>query len=373
MSSDVARGSRRGWMREGLRVLALVLGLSAAVVGCLEEERDMSGQASGGPATKERAGEGTSETGGTAVEDDLGHQAYQPATRLVVPAAEGDPLDRVARVAAGLSESALGTSIFVDQRPGKGGLLAWRDVADEEPDGHQLAYVTEELLVLDGSEASGVGPDDFEMVAQVDSGAAVLCVKKDPEAESFQDNLADLADFVAAAKEHPEWVEVADPGPDTIYRAGTLALEREAGIDLTPRFPGKKPPTGALYDGDVEAVLLPAEEVLTDVWAGELRAVAVLGEARSADLPNVPTAKELGYDVSVPVWGGIAVPAGTPHRVVEELGRTFVAASSSRVFRVALRGTGREPTQRGPEEFADYVEGQSRLLSEDNLMSGGDE
>ena len=184
---------------------------------------------------------------------------------------------------------------------------------------------------------------------------------------------------VAAAKEHPEWVEVADPGPDTIYRAGTLALEREAGIDLTPRFPGKKPPTGALYDGDVEAVLLPAEEVLTDVWAGELRAVAVLGEARvrsgvdPADLPNVPTAKELGYDVSVPVWGGIAAPAGTPRREVEELGRTFVAASSSGVFRVALRGTGREPTQRGPEEFADYVEEQSRLLSEDNLKSGGDE
>jgi tripartite-type tricarboxylate transporter receptor subunit TctC len=373
MPSDVARGSRTGWMREGLQVLALVLGLSAAVFGCLEEERDVSGRVSGGPATKERAGEGTSEIGGTAVEDDLGHQAYQPATRLVVPAAEGDPLDRVARVAAGLSESALGTTIFVDQLPGKGGLLAWRDVADEEPDGHQLAYVTEELLVLDGSGASGVGPDDFEMVAQVDSGAAVLCVKKDPEAESFQDNLADLADFVVAAKEHPEWVEVADPGPDTIYRAGTLALEREAGIDLTPRFPGKKPPTGALYDGDVEAVLLPAEEVLTDVWAGELRAVAVFGEARSADLPNVPTAKELGYDVSVPVWGGIAVPAGTPPRVVEELGRTFVAASSSRVFRVALRGTGREPTQRGPEEFADYVEEQSRLLSEDNLKSGGDE
>jgi hypothetical protein len=78
MPSDVARGSRTGWMREGLQVLALVLGLSAAVFECLEEERDMSGQASGGPATKERAGEGTSETGGTAVEDDLGRRPGSP-------------------------------------------------------------------------------------------------------------------------------------------------------------------------------------------------------------------------------------------------------------------------------------------------------
>jgi hypothetical protein len=59
--------------------------------------------------------------------------------------------------------------------------------------------------------------------------------------------------------------------------------------------------------------------------------------------------------------------------VVEEPGRTFVAASSSRVFRVALRGTGREPTQRGSEEFADYVEEQSQLLSESYLKSGGDD
>jgi hypothetical protein len=107
------------------------------------------------------------------------------------------------------------------------------------------------------------------------------------------------------------------------------------------------------------------EEVLTDVWAGELRAIAVLGEGRSEELPNVPTAKELGYDVSVPVWGAIAAPAETPPQVVEELGRAFVDVSSSRVFRTALRGTGREPTQRGGEGFAEYVEEQSRLLPKD--------
>src|SRR3712207_8074628 len=106
-------------MREGLQVLALVLGLSAAAVGCSGEEHDVSGQPAGGEAPEERAGRQASETGGSAVEDDLGHQAYQSAMRFVVQAAEGDPLDRVARVAARLSENSLGTSVFVDQRPGQ--------------------------------------------------------------------------------------------------------------------------------------------------------------------------------------------------------------------------------------------------------------
>lgn len=342
-------------------LLAVVV--CAVLVGCSGEERDAQGQSDTGVP-----GDRTAQRTGSSL-GDLGHQAYMRPTRLVVPAAEGDSIDRVARMAAGLSEVPLGTTIFIDRRPGDGGLLAWRDVADEEPDGHQLAYVTEGLLALDGS-ASGVGPDDFEMVAQTDSGSAVLVVRKDPEAESFQTSVEDFGDFVSAAKEDPGLVEVADAGPNTVYRAGTLALEREAGIDLAPKSLNKAP-TEALYDGDVEAALVPADEVLTDVWAGELRAIAVLSEERAEDLPNVPTARELGHDVSVPVWGGIAAPAGTPPRVVAELGRAFSASSSSRRFGRALVGTGREPAQRGPEAFTRYVEEQSRLLSEVKARSSG--
>ena len=348
-------------MRGGLRGLALALMLGIAAVGCSGGEDDAGGRANGS-----KAGGATE----SSEKNDLGHQAYMQPTRLVVPASEGSALDRVARMASGLTEGSLGTAIFVDQKPGKGGLLAWRDVAGEEPDGHQLAYVTEGLLALDEAR-SGVGPDDFEMVAQTDSGSAVLVVRKDPEAESFQDRIEDLGGFIAAAKEEPGLVEVADPGPGTVYRAGTLALEREAGIDLAPKSPNK-PLTESIYDGDVEAALVPAEgEVLTDVWAGELTAIAVLGDERSRDLPNVPTARELGHEVSVSVWGGVAVPAGTPPGVVDEIGRKFETSSSSPMFGRALVGTGRRPAPRGPEDFAGYVEEQDRLLSE--TASGRDQ
>lgn len=337
-------------------VSALVMGV--LMVGCSGEEGGTGPSAGGRPAG--RTSEGPAAPG----DDGLGHQAHLRPTRLVVPAAEDGSLDRVARMAAGLSESPLGTAIFVDRRPGENGAVAWRDVAGREPDGHQLAYVTEGLLAQDGSK-SGAGVDDFEMVAQTDAGSAVLVVRKDPEAESFQENIEGFGAFVSAAEEDPGLVEVADAGPDTVYRAGTLALERAAGIDLSPKSPGGKTPTEAIYDGDVEAALVPTDEVLIDVWAGELRALAVLGDESSADLPNVPTTKELGYEVSVPVFGGIAAPAGTPPEVVAELGRAFEASSSSRAFGKALVGTGREPLQRGPEAFAAYVDKQARRFSGD--------
>ena len=349
-------------MREGLRVLVLALVLGFAGVACSGDGGDASGRATEGEDAR-NGGAGTTEP---LVRSGLGHQAFQPSTRLVVPAAAGMPLDRAARVLAGLSEGPLGTRLFVDQRPGEGGRLAWRDVADEEPDGHQLAYVTEELLVSNGSGAGGVGPADFEMAAQTDIGFAVLVAKGDPEVETLQwEDFEGFGDLVKAAREDPGFVEVADPGPDTVYRAGTLALEEEVGIDLSPKSPANKAPMQAVYDAEVEAALVPLDAVvLSDVLAGELEALAVLGDGRCRNLPDIPTAKDLGHDVVVPVFGGVAVPDGTPRRIVEELGRAFVSTSSSKTFERALVGSAREPMPRGTGEFAGDVEEQVRRLSE---------
>ena len=320
----------RGW----LRALALAVALALAAVGC-------SGDGDDAAAGRAAGNEGSGASGRPA-EDELGHQAFQPSTRLVVPAEAGMPLDRAARVLAGLSEGPLGTRLFVDERPGGGGQRAWHDVADEEADGHQLAYVTEEILVSAGPGSGGVGHEDFEMAAQTDKGFAVLVAKGDPEVETLQwEDFEGFGDFVEAAEEDPGFVEVADPGA------------------------ANKSPIQAVYDAEVETALVPLDAVvLADILAGELQALAVLSEGRCRDLPGVPTAKELGYAVVVPVFGGIAAPDGTPQSVVNEIGRAFVASSSSRTFERALVGSAREPMPRGTEEFARYVEEQRGRLSE---------
>jgi tripartite-type tricarboxylate transporter receptor subunit TctC len=90
----------------------------------------------------------------------------------------------------------------------------------------------------------------------------------------------------------------------------------------------------------------------------------VVVRSRRVISPNVPTAKELGYDVTVPVFGGVAAPVGTPQRVVDELGRALETSSASRPFGKLLVGTGREPAPRGPVGFTGFVEEQAGQLSE---------
>ena len=350
-------------MRKRLLALTVMLGLAAA--GC-------SGDEAAGGGAKDGAGGGAGEATKPLIGSDLGHQAFQPSTRLVVPAGVGTPFDRAARVLAGLAEGPLGVRTFVDQRPGGSGFVAWQDVAAEEPEGHQLAYVTEGLLAPEGN--GEIGPDDFEMVAQTDKGLAVLVAIGDPEIETLQgEDFENFGDFVGAAKEDPGFVEVADAGPGTVYRAGALELERDLGVDLSVKSYANKSPVEAIYNGDVETALVPLDwNVHSDVLAGELTPLVVLAEERAPELPGVPTAKEIGHDVRVPVFGGIAAPAGTPRDVVEELGRAFVEASSSRTFGRALVGTGRKPEQKGPQEFDDYLERQrGRDLSRRTDPVGG--
>jgi tripartite-type tricarboxylate transporter receptor subunit TctC len=170
---------------------------------------------------------------------------------------------------------------------------------------------------------------------------------------------------VKGAREDPGLVEVADAGRGTVYRAGAQKLERDLDVDISLKSFANKSPVEAIYNGDVETALVPLDwNVYSDLLSGELTPLAVLSRERAPDLPNVPTAKELGYDVTVPVFGGVAAPAGTPPDVIDELGRAFVGASSSRTFGRALVGTGREPEQKGPEKFEAYVDKQARLLGE---------
>jgi tripartite-type tricarboxylate transporter receptor subunit TctC len=351
----------REWLLTLILVVALILAVGLTAIGCSGGGDEVAGR-----GDEREAGNGAAESTKPLIGSDLGHQAFQPSTRLVVPDGVGTPFDRVGRVLAGIAEGTLGVRMFVNQRPGEQGYVAWRDVAAEEPEGHQLAYVAEGLLAPEGAESGGIGPDDFEMVAQTDRGFAVLVAIGDPEIETFQgEDFENFGDFVEGAKEDPGLVEVADAGKGTVYRSGALRLERDLDVDISLKSFANKSPVEAIYNGDVETALVPLDwNVYSDLLAGELTALVVLSEKRAPDLPDVPTAKELGHDVTVPVFGGVAAPAGTPPDVVDELGRAFVGASSSRTFSRALVGTGREPEQRGPEQFETYVDKQARLLRE---------
>lgn len=277
--------------------------------------------------------------------------------RLIVQAQAGGTSDLVARTAAGIAEEELGTSIVVENRPGASGSIAMQYVAAQPPDGYTLAFLPVEVSMLEYL-GYPVRPDNFAMVSQTNSVPATLTVRADSPYETFED-------FIAAAEERPGELTVGNSGPGSIWDAARGAIQQETGFETSGvPFDGGAPAVAALVGGDIDAVSVAVGEVLPNVESGELRVLAVLDEERSPQLSDVPTARELGYDLQILAWGGIGAPADTPEEVVNTLAGAFETVVASEEFRQTLESSGNQPVYKGPEEFTEYARSQSDQFSE---------
>jgi tripartite-type tricarboxylate transporter receptor subunit TctC len=100
------------------------------------------------------------------------------------------------------------------------------------------------------------------------------------------------------------------------------------------------------------------------VKSGKLRVLAMLGRARDPVFPDVPTAKELGYDVALDMWRGIAVPKGTPRTIVARLQDAIMKTVESPQFQAAGKNLGFTPAYLPAEEFGKVIAEDDRRLAE---------
>jgi tripartite-type tricarboxylate transporter receptor subunit TctC len=103
-------------------------------------------------------------------------------------------------------------------------------------------------------------------------------------------------------------------------------------------------------------------EVISQIEAGELKVLAVLAPQRLASAPNVPTAKELGYDVSVGTWRGFGVPLGTPPAIVAWLEKTFADGATSPAFAKFMKDTKNDIDILSSSEFAQKLARDNELF-----------
>jgi tripartite-type tricarboxylate transporter receptor subunit TctC len=114
-----------------------------------------------------------------------------------------------------------------------------------------------------------------------------------------------------------------------------------------------------LLAGRIAATIFPQGTTLSYVQSGELRALLTTGTQRSASLPEVPTARELGYSViEEDDWFGIFVPARTPVETVKTLNTTIRAALKSDDVKAGLAKLSLAPAGDSPEEFARLVKSE---------------
>jgi tripartite-type tricarboxylate transporter receptor subunit TctC len=160
-----------------------------------------------------------------------------------------------------------------------------------------------------------------------------------------------------------DWAK-ANPGQLTFGNFGTWSssdfewrwLEHKAGIKTrNVPYTGGGPVTIAILGGHIQVGLIGPGSALPHMRAGKLRALAIAGSLRLADLPNIPTMKEEGYDTGLDgVWKGILAPKGTPRPIIEKLAAGFKKMTENKEAIDNFKKLMEEFYYLGPDEFAKY-------------------
>lgn len=246
-------------------------------------------------------------------------QAEYPAPgkniTLIVPYPPGGSIDSGARLMASGLEKELDATVLVVNKPGAASQVGMSELIGSAPDGYTIAYSAMPTIVthyLDPSRTAPYTRSAFQPIAMHFLTPQVVAVKATSPFKT-------LGDFIAAAKENPGKISVADSGLLGTPHLMMLLLERATGAKFNAvHYPGAAPAVVDAIGGHVEVLAAGVAEVLPHYRTGNIRVLA-LGYQPEKEMPDVKTMKELGYDVQMTGATGILAPAGTPQPIVDKL------------------------------------------------------
>lgn len=274
--------------------------------------------------------------------------------------AAGGTTDVIARAIGSIAQEYLGQPLVVINKPGASGTIAAREVANAEPDGYTL-------LVAGGSETTCVGHfrelsyhpiDSFAPIMRVARMGLLLSVRADAP-------WRDLGDFVADARSNPGEFIYASTGYGGLYHSAMLLLNAEAGLAMKHLpFEGGSEALAALRGGHVDASLATASEVQALSEAMQIRTLAVTSRDRSSQTPQVPTLRELGYDVYLENQKGFVAPAGTPPERIQVIHEALKKAFVHPDFVSLSEKLNIERAYLGPDDFKESLSEMYQMVGD---------
>lgn len=275
--------------------------------------------------------------------------------RLISPFSAGSTVDIQARLMATPLGEVLGQPVIVENKGGAGGAIGLDFVAKAPPDGYVIGVATTGPMSINpylvGSTVPYNPNKDFAPVAQYAVGPNVIVVNANVPART-------VSEFVALAKMNPGTLSYASSSGigSTAHLAGEL-LASVANIQITHiPYKGNAEAVTALLGGQVQMLISGLPPMIAHIQSGRIRALAVSGDQRMAQLPDVPTAMEAGFkDLDVTAWYGIVAPAGTPPEIIARLNDAFRKVMARPDIRERFLATGSEPKVTSPREFGDLI------------------
>lgn len=268
----------------------------------------------------------------------------------IIPFNPGGQSDVEARRQQPYLEQMLGVSVQIQYKVGGGGSVGWSELVRSRPDGYTIAGINLPHIILQPLQRGDAGyrTEQLKVVAWFQNTPIGLAVLKSSRFQS-------LADFIDYARANPGAITVAGSGTYTGHHLATVQLEKLAGIQVTyVPFTGAAPQLTAFLGGHVAAMMGNSDDLVQH--KDRIRVLAIGSAVRFEALPDVPTFRELGFDMTPSIDRGVAVPAGTPDAVVQKLEQAFLAIVRRPEVRRQMIEQGFVPLEMGAEESQAYVE-----------------
>ena len=195
----------------------------------------------------------------------------------------------------------------------------------------------------------------FAPVAMVASSSELIVVNAAVPVKS-------VSELVAYAKANPGKVHFGSPGFGTQPHLSGEFLKLRAGIDIVHvPYRGSAAAVNDLLAGQIQMMFGSAPTFLPLIEAGKLRALAVTGEVRNPNVPDVPTMIESGFPGFITrYWNGVVAPAGTPEVIVNKLNAAINEGLKSPEMQASLAKIGLEPTITSPQDFAAFIAAETQ-------------
>ena len=274
--------------------------------------------------------------------------AQAPTTRIVVGFAPGGSVDALARLVGEGLQAGLGRTAIVENRTGAAGRLAVEQVKAAPPDGSMLLLAPQGPMTLFPHVFRSLRYDpgrDFVPVTRVASGDFALTIGPLVPAK-------DMKGFRAWLKTAGDKASYGSPGAGTIPHFVGVAFARQIGVPMTHvPYRGSALSMNDLAGGQIAMAVSPMTEALELHKAGRVTIIATSGGTRSPFVDGVPTLKEVGIHLDVPLWFAVYAPAATPPELVDRMRQAIHATLATPAAKSQLAKLGLVPSPSGSAEL----------------------
>lgn len=270
----------------------------------------------------------------------------------------GGESDLTARIQEDPLKKHFPDGVIISYKIGGGGSVCWSELIDSKPNGYTIAGFNLPHIVLQPLTRGNAGYETKQLkpIYYFQSTPNILVVRKDSQFKT----LKDLIDY---AKEHPGVVTAGGSGSSSANEMGAILLNKAADIKMTYiPFTGSGAAVPALLGGHVGALMTYSPMAVR--YEDDFRPLAIMSEERMEVLPDVPTFKELGYDIVEGAYRGAAAPPGTPDDRIQYLADSFEKVMKQPDVLKKMKDNGFKSEFMGPEASAAFIDKKIKEYTE---------